>query len=293
MIRMNLKHLTDEQLILDAKLVVREELKCLTAVLNHLKEIDVRKLFSEYKYPSMLEFTVRELGYSTPAANRRIQAARLLKEIPAIESKINSGALSLSTLHRASIFFRKQEFKDPNIKEEILKKLENKSYQECEKILFEITPVPLPPESIRQVSQNHIQIKINVTEETHKKLDDLKALMGHHMIDDAYFSEVASEARENVERKRFKTTDNGRETHSETRRPSNYERRTSYEMSEKVCANCGGLFYAQIDHPEAAAYGGSSDVSNLRVLCFHCNQRARINAKLTIKKGPETGPSVD
>lgn len=277
---MNLKHLTDEQLIKDTKLLVTQELKCLVDILNYFHEIESRKLFSEYKYPSMLDFAVKEFGYSAPAASRRIQASRLLGEIPSIGSKIATGALSITNLHKAANYFRKEKIKEPVIKAEILKKLESKSYQECEKILFELTPVPLPPESIRQVSQHHIQLKINVTEETHKKLDDLKALLGHHMIDDIYFSEVATLAYETAIKIRFKTTDNGRETHSKTRVPSNYEKRTAYENSEKVCENCGSLFIIQEDHRESVAHGGTSDVENLRILCFHCNQRARMNAKL-------------
>lgn len=290
---MILKHLTDEQLIIDTKVLVSKELQCLVDVLTCFIEIENRKLFSEYRYPSMLEFVVNEFGYSLPAASRRIKAARLMNEFPWVGNKIATGSLSITNLHKASNFFRKQEITDTKIKADIISKLENKSYQECEKTLFEITAVPLPPESIRQVSQNHIQIKINLTEETHEKLDNLKAFLGHHMIDDAYFSEVATLARENAERKRFKTTDKGRETHSKTRRPSNHETRTTFKLSDKVCANCGGVFNAQVDHMYSASQGGSSDVENLRLLCFHCNQRARINAKLTIKKGPETGPSVD
>lgn len=277
---MNLKHITDEQLIKDTKLLVTQELKCLVDVLNYFHEIESRKLFSEYKYPSMLDFAVKEFKYSAPAASRRIQASRLLGEIPSIGSKIASGTLSVTNLHKAASYFRKEKIKEPLIKEEIIKQLENKSYQECEKILFKLTPVPLPPESIRQVSQHHVQLRINVTEETHKKLDDLKALLGHHMIDDAYFSEVATLAFEAAIKIRFKTTDNGRETHSTTRVPSNYDKRTAYENSEKVCENCGSLFIMQEDHIVAAALGGSSDAENLRLLCFHCNQRARMNAKL-------------
>lgn len=66
---MNLKQLSDSQLIFDTKFLVAQELKCLVAVLLYLIEIETRKLFCDYKYRSMLEFLIRELGYSGAAAS--------------------------------------------------------------------------------------------------------------------------------------------------------------------------------------------------------------------------------
>lgn len=277
---MELKHLTDIQLVKDTKHLIRQELKCIAVILTYLAEIEERKLFSELKYPSMLDFVVVELGYSTPAANRRIQSARLMKEFPEIKGKIISGSLTLTNLHKTATYFRKEKVTDSSMRKCVLEKIENVKSQDCEKILFELTSKPLPSESIRPVSENHMQLKINITDQTHRKLDKLKAFMGFHLIDNDYFSAVADEAYQNVERKRFKLAVKGRETHSLTRNPSNYDRRKSYESSEKVCENCGGFFLLQDDHREPYALGGSSDASNLRLLCFHCNQRARINAKL-------------
>lgn len=277
---MELKHLTDFQLVKDTKSLVRQELKNVTLILTYLAEIEGRKLFSELKYPSMYDFVTVELGYSTPAANRRIQSARILKEFPEIKEKIISGSLTLTNLHKASTYFRKEKVAETSMRKFVLEKIENKTSQDCDKILFELTSKPLPPESIRPVSENHMQLKINITDQTHKKLDKLKAFMGFHIMDDDYFSAIADEAYQNVERKRFKLTDKGRETHSVTRNPSNYDRRKSYENSEKVCENCGGFFLLQDDHREPYALGGSSEGNNLRLLCYHCNQRARINAKL-------------
>lgn len=278
---MNIKNLTDAQLIKDTKTLVSQELKYLVAILKNLIEIESRRLFSEFKYPSMLEFIIKELGYSNSAACRRLQSARLLEEIPDIESKIRSGSLSITNLHRASIFFKKERINETSTRSLILSKLEDKSQLECEKILLELTPRPLPSEGIRPVSKEHIQLKINVHESTHKKLDDVKCLLGFHVIDDEFFSSLADEAKENIIKKRFKLTKNGRKTHSKSRTPSNHDKRTTYEKAqEKKCENCGGLFLLQQDHIHPFAKGGKSDASNLRLLCFHCNQRARIKSGL-------------
>lgn len=64
---MNLKHLTDKQLLSDLKFHVKNKRVSTTAVLHHLKEVERRKLFSDLKYASMMEYTMKELGYTEPA----------------------------------------------------------------------------------------------------------------------------------------------------------------------------------------------------------------------------------
>jgi hypothetical protein len=56
-------------------------------------------------YPSLFEYAVKELKYSSSSAQRRIMSMRLLKEVPSLEKKIEEGALNLSTLAQAQSFF--------------------------------------------------------------------------------------------------------------------------------------------------------------------------------------------
>lgn len=278
---MNLKHLADTILISETKRLVREEIEVTSVILHHIKEIERRKIFSDYGYPSMLSYAIKELSYSEGAAQRRLQASRLLKDLPEIEEKICDGTLSLSNLSQAAGFFKKEEIIDPKKKKEILGKLENKSAREGEKVLFDLgTKKVLPDEGVKIVSKDYQQIKVNVSDEIFKKITDVKELLGHHHLDELFFKSMAEEALQNITRKRFKLTDKGRVTHSDKRTPSNHDRRETYNNSDKVCEKCGGLFLLQEDHIRPYALGGSSRSSNLRLLCFHCNQRERIKAKL-------------
>ena len=92
---MNLKHLTDSTLLKDTKFLASREREITVQILHHIKEIDRRKLYSDLKYSSIYEYCKKELCYSEGSAHRRIHAARMLKEMPEIEEKIESGALSL------------------------------------------------------------------------------------------------------------------------------------------------------------------------------------------------------
>ncbi|MBS1983416.1 MAG: hypothetical protein JST16_04520, partial [Bdellovibrionales bacterium] len=101
-----IRALKDSELLSTTKELVQKERAVTMDVLWHLQEIERRKLFADLKYPSLFEYAVHELGYSEAAAGRRIQAMRLMTELPEVAPKIESGALSLSNICQARSFFR-------------------------------------------------------------------------------------------------------------------------------------------------------------------------------------------
>jgi len=112
---MNLNSMKDHEILHKIKTLVQDERKLLTQILHHLRVVERRKLFSDLECQSLFEYCVKELGYSEGQAGRRIQAMRLLKEIPEIEDKIKTGKLSLSNLSQAQAYFRQKG--KPSVKE--------------------------------------------------------------------------------------------------------------------------------------------------------------------------------
>ncbi|MCB9024863.1 MAG: hypothetical protein H6625_00975 [Bdellovibrionaceae bacterium] len=194
----NLKHLKDHELLTQTLNLVQKERQLLTQVLHHLKEVERRRLFSDLGYQSLFEYAVKELKYSEGQAGRRIQAMRLLKELPEIEKKIESGALSLTNISQAQAYFRevKKSAKfEPNKTEssktesnkifkasdkvKILENLENKSTREGQKILLQMLPeITLPKEKERILSENHTEIRFIVNQELKNRLTELRSLLG-------------------------------------------------------------------------------------------------------------------
>lgn len=278
---MNLKHLSDKTLISETKKLVDQERKFTTIILHHLKEIERRKLFSEYGYASMVHYAVKELNYSESSAVRRIQSARMLAAIPELEEKINDGLLTLSGLSQAAGFFQREDIKDIENKKEILEQLEGLTSRDTEKKLFELgKEIPLPPESAKPVSATFTQVKMNVCDKTLELMENARQILGEYKFCDSYMEKLSREALENINRKKFKLTDKGRVTETDGRTPTNSQKRDLYKESEGVCVKCGSMFRTQADHRKPYALGGKTEASNLRLLCFHCNQRARIKAKL-------------
>jgi hypothetical protein len=183
---MSLRELSDQELLAATENLVRSERAILTQVLHHLREINCRRMFSDLGFRSLFEYSVKKLGYPEDQAYRRINAMRLLDAIPEIESKINDGSVTLTTLSLAQSHFRNQEKTEKrsltaNEKVETLKLLENKSSREAEKVLSERSGSKgdLHQDKFRVVGAQHVELKFVISTEVQEKLNRLKNLLAH------------------------------------------------------------------------------------------------------------------
>lgn len=274
---MNLKHISDKQLLKDTKSLVAQERKISTQLLHHLKEIEKRKLFSEIGYPSLFKYLVQELGFSEAAAMRRIDGSRLLKDIPEIQEKLENGSLNLSHLSKATDKFKQENITDNAFKKEVLSAIENTSARGCDRVLEEIVlpntlPI-LPPPKLYPVT-------VNLSEDNFKLFEDVRDLFAHYKFNkNDLFGKIFKCTIEHMENKRFKTKSKAAEKDSKTRYVPAGLKRAIFER-DKVCQKCGGKHALQIDHIKPYALGGRTTKSNLRLLCRNCNQRARISSNL-------------
>jgi hypothetical protein len=184
---MTLKNMTDDALLVETRRLVQKERELLSDILHHLREIERRRLFSILKCSSLFEYATRELGYSEDQAYRRIQAMRLLKDLPEIEAQLNSGALTLTHLGMAQSLFRKEEKIAEKIfsrteKIRVLKSLANTSKRDAEKILVGVassSEFVIPRETVRTLPANKIEIRFTADQEILQKIDALKGLLAH------------------------------------------------------------------------------------------------------------------
>ena len=118
----SLKHIRNDQLLLQTKNLVQKERQINIQVLQHLQEIEKRKLYLDRGFPSLFEYAVKELGYSHSAAYRRIKSMRLCRDIPQAVSKIKTGSLNLTTASQLQTFFEKKKRKDRKEEKTFVKK---------------------------------------------------------------------------------------------------------------------------------------------------------------------------
>ena len=131
-----------------------------------------------------------ELKYSEGQAGRRIAAMRLLKDLPAdaaarIETKITTGALSLSNVQQARSFFRDQSAAEPRRvitaaeKLNVLELLENKSVRAGQKELLRLAPViAMPKEKERVITDSATEVRFTMSDALKIKLESVRALLG-------------------------------------------------------------------------------------------------------------------
>jgi 5-methylcytosine-specific restriction endonuclease McrA len=181
----DVKKLTNKELLVEVQSLVGQEKRILVQVLKYLREIESRKLFLERGYSSLFAFCVEYLGYEESQAYRRITAARLVREIPEIEVKVEGGCLSLTALTQAQSFFRRQALNgatmDTEQKKEVLGLLENKSTRECEKELIKLCPELIidKTERVRLLSEDLSEVRLVLKTETLEKLKKLRNIFSN------------------------------------------------------------------------------------------------------------------
>jgi hypothetical protein len=282
---MNLKTLSDEVLLSQTKAYVTREREMTLQVLHHLKEVERRRLFASLGYSSLFDYTTRELGYCAASACRRIDAMRLLKEMPELEEKIEKGNLSLSTVARAQNFFKKEDVSTEQ-KIEVMALLENKSTREVEKQLLSLSQTPEThlQERIKPVTPTLSEVKFYAEDELLEDLEKLKGLLAHshpgmttgELV--RYLTKLGLKKHDLAQQEvKTKATPAPNESVRYVSRPV---ARQVWKRDQSRCTwtdpktgqKCGSTYLLQIDHRMPFALGGKTHLQNLRLLCFQHNQ---------------------
>ncbi len=96
--RSTLSELSDEALLNRLKLLVRASNRQLAELLEHLAEVDERKLHRGQACSSMFTYCTERLHLSEGAAYKRISAARVIRRFPVLLERLATGELHLSAI---------------------------------------------------------------------------------------------------------------------------------------------------------------------------------------------------
>ena len=100
--------LSDGELLRQTSTLVRHERHLQGAIIDHLAEIEARRLFLSRGCSSLFDYAVRELGYSDAAAGRRLGAVRLCADQPGARERLRDGSLTLSAAAELQWAFDRQ-----------------------------------------------------------------------------------------------------------------------------------------------------------------------------------------
>lgn len=285
---MDLKKLSNDELWNRTSELAAQERRITLEVIRHLREIEARGLHLNRGFPSLYEYAVRELKFSEGAAYRRVQAMRLIKDIPGAEKKIESGELTLTTISKVQNSWRK----DPSLnKEELLQKLVGKSSREVDR---ELAPTQVVNrEHTRWLTSEAVELTLILEKNSFKTLEDLKAIKSHAPEKSTYSGVVKElidlgDQKWNPLRRRAPPS---RRSSAPSLDPRHITPSLRAEVWKRDGARCSfkdpqtgkiclSKYFLQVDHILPLALGGSSGLENLRLLCANHNQ---FRAKQTFK----------
>jgi 5-methylcytosine-specific restriction endonuclease McrA len=142
----SLQSASSQQILAKTDSIVAQDRKLTLRLLEHLYEIDRRKLYLERGFASTFDYCTRHLKLSEPSAARRLRTARCVARYSLLYPLLESGELSLTVVAMVSKYLK------PANVDEIVGRIKNKPKREVERIIAEYEPKALlPPDRVRMV----------------------------------------------------------------------------------------------------------------------------------------------
>ena len=284
--------LSKSELVAKLEVLRAKEREVLFKLLCYLGEVDRRKLYLELGYSSLFSFCTQKLGYSEGAAQRRIQACRVMREHGEVRERIRAGELSLSSVGAVAPVLSSEN------KADVLKELKGASRREAERVAARYgAKKKAPRERVRAVAvkkepvgslfqtkeapgvEERVGYSFSVSEELHAKCQRVKEVLSGRfpkgvsteqmmgVLVDEFLKRHAPE-REVREKKAKGSAKAG------TRYIPAGVKREVWKRDEGCCSfvgsdgkRCGSRWDVEVDHIKPFARGGQSTTDNLRLVC--------------------------
>ena len=210
--------LSDQRLLQRIKELSAVEQHLKVVVIDHLRELERRRLYLSLGFSSLFEYAVRELGYSDAAAWRRIKAMRLCVEVKGARGRIQDGTLTLNAAAELQHAFERQKRKQagggrgpqagvrsvpaPNgaaadgatpiaepdaapllgaaERESLVARAAGKSTRQVKEMLADVDPeLAGPADRMRPLGAGRWELKAVIDDDCRSGLEQLKGLLSH------------------------------------------------------------------------------------------------------------------
>ncbi|WP_413557780.1 HNH endonuclease [Bdellovibrio sp. HCB209] len=183
---MDLSLISDSELMSRLGKLVRTERKITHVILWHIVEVEERRLYATQGYDSMFSYLTKCLGYGEDSAYRRLSSARLLKKVPEVADKIETGAITLTQLTQVQKCIKtdKKSGRETSAEQtlRVIEEIGHKTSMETQRILaVEFNQPIVQHENIRIQRDLSTRLELTFTEEQMAVLSKARDLLSHSL----------------------------------------------------------------------------------------------------------------
>ncbi len=174
----NLVLLTNEALHLQTLTAASNEKSATLLLLEHLAEVDHRRLYAVMGYSSLWLYVNQALGYSETQSSERVSAMRLMVKVPEVKKELEAGKLTLTATAKLATHIRREKIA-PAETLNLLKSVMGKSSREVDRVLASESTVVARPDQVKVITAERTKITIEVDENFLTLMNRVKELKGH------------------------------------------------------------------------------------------------------------------
>lgn len=264
--------------------LVQREKKITSEVVEHIAEVDRRRLYLEHGFTSLFQY-LSSLGYSPASAQRRIDAARLHQQVPVCEA-IQTGELNLTQISILAQGLRRKKV-DAHEKSKIVDSIKNRDIRKTEVLVNQLLSIePLAHDKKHFQKDESVRVEMTLTKEQWHLIQRVKEVTSHSDPNPNLASVIERLAVEFLKRRdptsdrKLRGVKKADGVSAATRRAVFQRDRCCQWRQHKDSPTCGSRFQCQVDHIQSRWAGGTNDLSNLQLLCgVHNRQKFLLETK--------------
>jgi hypothetical protein len=186
-----LRSLSDSELVERLPALVQTERHAMADVIEHLVEMERRRLYLRHAASSLYRYCIDRLGYAEDAALKRHRVAKLALRLPQVLDELRAG-----TIHFTGLFLLSQHLTESNAAA-LLGEARGRSRRQIEHLIAHWFPRPDVPASLElgsparsgagrishgrlePLSPSRLRVEFSARAELHEKLEKARELLSH------------------------------------------------------------------------------------------------------------------